>query len=175
MIRSGLALFTLLVTLGACVSVQVSTMQPFKSADGRFTVTVPAGTMKASTLAAPSSGAFAGSTIYGFSTGSSNGARLAVLYADTAPGYLDTHGVDAALADAEQANLASNNGTLVSATAITVAGQRAREDRVIVGDVVYDLRLVFIGQRFYTISVTGSTLQVDAAEAKVFLDSFSSP
>ena len=157
----------------ACVS--LSTMHSFSSTDGRFTVTVPDGKMKASSLAAPGNGAFAGSTIFGFSTPSATGARFAVLYADASPGYLIAHGVDATLVEAEQTNLASLNGTLVSSVMTTVAGQPARDDRIAVGEVVYVFRTVFLGQRMYSISVTGSPSQVDSADARVFLDSFTSP
>jgi hypothetical protein len=155
--------------------VSVSTMHSFSSTDGRFTVTVPDGKMKASSLAAPGNGAFAGSPIFGFSTPSASGARFGVLYADAAPGYLIAHGVDATLVEAEQTNLASLNGTLVSSVMTTVAGQPARDDRIAVGEVVYVFRTVFLGGRMYSISVTGSASQVDSADAKVFLDSFTSP
>ena len=174
-LRPVVATLALCATLLACVSAQMSTMQSFSSGAGRFTVTVPGGTMNTSTLSTPRNGAFAGSTVSGFSTGSASGARFAILYADAAAGYLDAHGVGATLLDAEQANLATKSGTLVSDGPISVAGQSAREERINVGQVVYVFRLVFVGQRFYSISVTGSSAQVDAADAKVFLDSFTSP
>jgi hypothetical protein len=174
-LASALSAIALSVSLSACVSVQVSTLHSFASADGRFTVTVPDGAMKQSTLAPPANGAFAGSTVTGFSTASASGARFAVLYADAVPGYLDAHGVDGTLLEAEGTNLSALNGTLVSAGPITVAGQPGREDRIGVGQAVYVFRTVFIGQRMYSISVTGSPAQVDSADAKVFLDSFASP
>jgi hypothetical protein len=174
-VRMILASMALFGALAACVSVQVSTLHSFTSADGRFSVTVPGGSMKPSTLKAPANGAFAGSMVNGFSTASASGARFAVLYADAAPGYLAAHGVDATLVEAERTNLSALNGTLVAGGAVTVAGQPGREDRIDVGPAVYVFRTVFIGQRMYSVSVTGSSGQVDSADATVFLDSFTSP
>jgi hypothetical protein len=175
MLRGLLTSLVLCATLLGCVSVSVSTLRSFSSADGRFTVTVPDGTMKASNLPAPGNGAFAGSAVAGYSTASASGARFAVLYADAARGYLIAHGVDATLLEAERTNLAALNGTLASDGPITVAGLPAREARINVGQVVYRSRAVFVGQRMYSISVTGAPGQVDSADATVFLDSFTSP
>src|SRR6266511_543170 len=60
--------YVLLLSLGlaACVSVHVSTLSTFASADGRFSVTVPGGAMTDTIL--PSGGAFAGSTVHALST-----------------------------------------------------------------------------------------------------------
>jgi hypothetical protein len=43
---------------------------------------------------------------------------------------------------------------------------------VMAGFKAYVFRLVFVGNRLCSISVTGAPGQIDQAEAKVFLDSF---
>jgi hypothetical protein len=55
---------------------------------------------------------------------------------------------------------------------LTVAGQPGREQRISADSLSYVFRLVFVGNRAYSISVTGSPAQVDEADALLFLNSF---
>jgi hypothetical protein len=164
--------YVLLLSLGlaACVSVHVSTLSTFASADGRFSVTVPGGAMTDTIL--PSGGAFAGSTVHALSTTLPDGPRFAVIYGDADPSYLASTTVDSALAEAARANIDTTGGTLVDEHATTVAGLPGLEQRIAAGPVEYVFRFVFVGNRLYSVSVTGSKLQVDGADAKLFLDSF---
>jgi hypothetical protein len=170
--RRRLPTASLIVTaiLAGCVSFNVSTLQTFSSPEGRFSVTVPGGAMTESTF--ESGGVFAGAPAHAFATSTASGLRMAVLYADADPSYLAGTSVDAALAAAEQANVASTEGTQQSESSLTVTGQPGREQRIIAGAVAYIFRLVFVGNRLYSISVTGSPAQVDGADAHLFLDSF---
>jgi hypothetical protein len=156
--------------LAACVNFNVSTVQTFSSAEGRFSVTVPGGTMNASTF--PSGGPFAAAPAHAYATSTAAGVRMAVLYADADPSYLADTSLDDALAAAERANVDTTQGTQQSERAMTVAGQPGREQRINAGQFAYVFRLVFVGNRLYSISVRGTAPQVDQADAILFLDSF---
>ena len=88
------------------------------------------------------------------------------------PAIYNSTSVDAALAAAEEANRASIGGTQEAERTLAIAGYAGREQRIIVGPVTYVLRLVFVGNRLFSISVKGSAAQVDEADASQFLNSF---
>jgi len=71
-----------------------------------------------------------------------------------------------------RANVDTTHGIQQSERALTVAGQPGREQRINAGQLAYVFRMVFIGNRLYSISVSGTALQVDQADAILFLDSF---
>ncbi len=88
------------------------------------------------------------------------------------PSYLTSKTTEAALAEAARANLDTTGGTLVDEHATTVAGLPGLEQRIAAGPVEYVFRFVFVGNRLYSLSATGSKPQADGADAKLFLDSF---
>lgn len=159
-----------LVFLVGCVSATVETVGTFAPTDGRFSVIVPGGTMDAGTLS--TSGVFAGAPAKTYVTVSGSGLRFAVIYADADPSYLAGTSVDAALAKAEQGNLATTGGTQQSERSLTIAGNPGREQRITTASAAYVLRVVFVGNRLYSISVKGAAAQVDEADAVQFLNSF---
>ncbi|MGH2465255.1 MAG: hypothetical protein ACRDGI_07335 [Candidatus Limnocylindrales bacterium] len=153
-----------------CATVTVETVGLFAPAGGRFSVTVPGGAMDAGTLT--TGGVFAGAPARTYSTVSASGVRFAVVYADADPSYLAGTPVDAALVSAEQANVETIGGTQQAERTLTIAGNPGREQRITIGSIAYVLRLVFVGNRLYSISVKGSSVQVDEADAVQFLNSF---
>lgn len=156
--------------VAACAWARLFAIETYHSTDGRFSVIVPGGTMAESTF--PGAGPmFEGSTVHSL-VNSQEGATLAVLYADAAPGYLSATPLDTVLDDAAQANVATTNGTLVSQTTMTIDGQPARDQHITGPRADYEFRLVVIAGRLYSISATGTADQVAAASSRVFLDSF---
>jgi hypothetical protein len=128
--------------------------------------------MDAGTLA--TGGVFAGAPAKTYVNVSGSGLRFAVVYADADPSYLAGTSVDAALTNAEQGNLATTGGTQQAERRLTISGNPGREQRITAGSVSYVLRLVFVGDRLYSISVKGTAVQVDEADAIQFLNSFTS-
>jgi hypothetical protein len=168
----AIAILALPICLGACLSVTVSTytLETYTSADGRFRIDVPGGTMSDTII--PSGGVFAGSTVHGLSV-TADGLRFAVVYGDAQPAYLATTPIDTALANAVQGNVTSTHGTLIEQHAITVAGSPAREARITIVGAEYVFVVTFVGNRLYSLSVRGtSDAAVRGSEATQFLNSF---
>ena len=161
---------SLLLLVAGCVSaVRFFALTTYTSADGHFRVDVPGGVMADSTFAG--SGAFARATVHGLSR-DADGMRFAVLYADADPSYLASQTIDAALSAVEQANLSTIGGSQTSDLAITIEDNPAREQRIAGPNGFYRFHLVFIGNRLYSISVTGSEADVAGTEANTFFNSF---
>ena len=156
--------------VAGCVSaVRFFALTTYTSADGHFRVDVPGGVMTDSSFAG--SGAFARTTVHGLSH-DADGMRFAVLYADADPSYLASTTIDAALAAAERANLSTIAGTQTSDLATVIEDNPSREQRIAGPNAFYRFHLVFIGNRFYSISVTGLEADVAGTEATTFLNSF---
>ena len=160
----------LVVSLAGCVSTRLTVISSFVSADGDFTVTVPGGAMAESTSAG--SGPFVGGTVHAFVHDEPDGPRFALLYADAAPNYLAGTSLDAALDAAELANIRATGGAQVDERHITITGLPAREQRITTPAASYVFRMVFAGNRLYSISVKGTDLQVQEADVIVYFDSF---
>ncbi len=128
--------------------------------------------MDAGTLS--TGGVFAGAPARTYSAIGATGVRFAIVYADADPSYLAGTSLDSALSSAEQANLETIGGSQQAERSLTIAGNPGREQRITVGSTAYVLRLVFVGNRLYSISVKGSAAQVDEADAVQFLNSFAS-
>lgn len=167
--RLGTLVVAVLVLAG-CASVNVESVGTFSPPGGRFSVIVPGGTMDAGTLS--TGGVFAGAPARTYSTVGASGIRFAIVYADADPSYLAGTSLDAALSSAEQANLETIGGSQQSERSLTITGNPGREQRITVGSVAYVLRLVYVGNRLYSISVEGSAGQVDEADAVQFMNSF---
>jgi hypothetical protein len=166
-VPSFLATVLVAIALAGCVTASGFVMAPFTSADGRFTVAVPDGKMTEVTK--PGGGVYAGSTVHFWTGGLSDGPRLAVVYADAtaATGFPES-----VLDDSIQSNLDSTGGNLVEQDPITVHGLAGREERVSAATKQYIFRMFVVGNRLYSVSVTGSAQGVGTAHALVFLDSF---
>jgi hypothetical protein len=168
--RLALALMPVLLAASASASVHVFAISTYHSTDGRFSVTVPGGTMEETTFAGQGP-MFEGVTVHALSN-NAEGATLAVFYADASVAYLAATPIEKVLDDAAQANVATTNGTLASQATITIDGQPARDQRINGPRADYEFRLVVISNRLYSISVKGTADQVAAASARAFLDSF---
>ena len=164
------ACFAMLVVLAGCVTATVTTISTFASPDGHFSVVVPGGTMTESTL--PTGGAFAAAPAHTFATTTADGTRLAVIYADADPSYLASTPIAQALDAAEQGNVASTKGSVVRHGSIAVTGIQGREQRIDAGGLIYEFRIVFVGNRLYSVSATGSGVSVGGALEVQFLNSF---
>ncbi len=168
-----LVLLVVAVTLpvAACTaSVSVTGLSSFSPSEGHFSVLVPGGSMTEGTL--QTSGAFAAAPAHTFATNAPDGSRLAVIYADAEGSYLRSTPIDAALDAAEQGNLATIQGTLVRHGPTTVGGLPGREERISTKGGMYEFRLVFVGDRLFSVSVTGDPALVDGAIESEFLNSF---
>ena len=171
MIRVWASVYTAAVAallLGGC-SVGLESVSSYSSVDGRFVVTVPGGKMTETSLTG--GGPFAGGGVHAFVASTQQGARLAVLYSDAAATYIAGTPVDRRYADAEQGNLISTRGTQTSEGPVTIAGMQGREQRITRADMSYVFRLLWVGNRMYAVSVSGSTAQVNDAESQLFLNS----
>src|SRR6266511_2618163 len=148
--------YVLLLSLGlaACVSVHVSTLSTFASADGRFKRYRPgrcddghdsAEWRSVRRIDRPC----AVDDVAGWSAVRSHLRRWD-------PSYLTSKTMEAGLAEAARANLDTTGGTLVDKHATTVAGLPGLEQRIAAGPVEYVFRFVFVGNRLYSLSATGS-------------------
>jgi hypothetical protein len=165
-----LIVFALTFSLAGCGLGRVWTIATFESAEGRFSVVVPEGTMVEGTLVG--GGPFAGATIRTFVHDVPGGPRFAVLYGDAAPDYLEGISVDAALDAVETANIEATGGEQIDGEHLAVAGLPGREQRITVPGAIYVFRTVFAGNRLYSISVKGTDTQVTQADVVVYFDSF---
>lgn len=163
-------LIAVVLSLAACVSASLTRLVPFDSAQGRFAVIVPEGTMDESTI--PGAGPFTGSTVHRFVHQAQDGVVFAIIVGDTEPGYLASMSVDNALDEAGAANIESTHGQEVEQRNLTVSGSPAREQRIIGPTFSYVFRTVLSGSRVYSISVRGSGADITSAEAVAYLDSF---
>lgn len=169
-VRGAFALLGVLVLIAGCVtSVRIFALKTFTSVDGRFHMDVPEGQMTETSGAG--TGPFARSSVHQFSH-DADGMTFTVLYADADPSYLASTTIDAALSAIEQDNLATTKGTQTSDLETEVDDQPAREQRITGPSTSYRYHLVFVGDRFYSISAAGATAEVAGTEATTILGSF---
>lgn len=114
-----------LLLLAGCVSANVETVVTFSPPGGRFSVTVPGGTMDAGTLS--TGGVFAAAPARTYATLGATGLRFAVVFADADPTYLAKTSLDTALAAAELANLETIGGTQQAERSLNIAGSSGLE------------------------------------------------
>jgi len=157
------------IALAGCVSARITTLSAFSSADGHFTVTVP-GTMVEST--STGSGPFAAATIHSFLYDEPGGPRFVVIYGDADPGFIASMSTGAALDQFEASNVSATKGQQVSERHLTVSGFPGREQRIVGPGGSYVFRMIVAGNRLYSFSVKGTDVQVQQADAAVYLDSF---
>jgi hypothetical protein len=167
-----IVILALALLLSACLPTTVTTytLTTYASADGRFHIDVPGGTMTDTIL--PSTGVFAASTVHGLSV-TADRLRFAVVYGDAQPSYLATTSIDTALANAVTGNVTSTHGTLIDQHPVTVGGSPAREARISIIGGEYLFVVTFVGNRLYSLSVLGSSdSAARGSEATQFLNSF---
>jgi hypothetical protein len=169
--RTAALLVALVVPLmlAGCLSARVFTLNTFTSSDGRFHIDVPGGAMTDTILA--SGGAFARSTVHALHA-DGDGLRFAVVYGDADPHYKTTTTLDGILSNAEAGNVSSTGGTQSGDQAITIAGQAGREQEITGPSAAFRFWILFVGDRLYSLSVTGAPADVGGAEATSFFNSF---
>jgi hypothetical protein len=163
-------LLGLVFVLAGCISVGVTTIASFTSADGHFSVTLPKGTTTEST--STGSGPFAASTIHTFVHAEPGEPLFAAIYGDADPAFIASMSNDAALDWAEQANVGATNGHQVAERNLTISGLSGRGQSIVGPTGSYVFRMVLAGDRLYSFSVKGTDVQVQQADAIVYLDSF---
>jgi hypothetical protein len=159
----------LAVVIAGCITTRVTTIGTFAPANGRFSVTVPSGTMDERTSAG--AGPFAAATIHAYIHDEDGGPRFAAFYGDADPGYLGATTPDAALDTFEASNISATGGRQVSERHLTVSGFPAREQAIAGAGGSYVFRMILAGNRLFSFSVKGSDPQVHSGEASVYLDS----
>jgi hypothetical protein len=168
-IRRRGTVVALSIALAGCVSARITTLSAFSSADGHFSVTVPE-TMVEST--STGSGPSAAATIHSFLYDEPGGPRFVVIYGDADAGFIASKSTDAALDQFEASNVSATKGQQVSERHLTISGLPGREQHNVGPTGSYVFRMVVAGNRLYSFSVKGADLQVQQADAVVYLDSF---
>lgn len=167
----SLAAATLLgLSIAAC-SVSVWRTETFESAEGRFRVEVPNGTMETFTQisrVAP----FVGATLHSAVNRVAGTLAMGVTWVDAKPGSFAGDDLEAELRKRAATATSGLGGTSTEERLVEHRGLVGLEHHVIAGERHFRYRYFIVGNRFYELLVRGGSSVLSDPLAEVFLGSF---
>jgi hypothetical protein len=167
-ISKAIAVFVVLalILLCGCVSKPVE-LQPFSSADGRFSILMPGAPKYESTNVDTAAGTLVMHSYMVEDAGMAYG----VIYSDY-PDFMKDADPQAVLDGGRDGAVAKIKGTLISETPLTLGGYPGRDITVSAGTLGFRSRIYLVNTRIYSVIVTGPTDKLKLPRVDEVLDSF---